>query len=386
MRLFVVAGEPSGDMLGGALLNALQLESGSLLEFAGVGGEEMRRAGLASLFPLSDIAVMGFLSVVPRLPMVLRRMRETIAAMLAFHPDALVTIDAPSFTLRVARRAKAAGIPVIHYVAPQYWGWRPGRLRKLPHKIDHLLALFPFEPAFFAAGGVSTTYVGHPAIERLSDPGDGRAFRSRHGIDADARLLAVLPGSRVHLVRRMLPIFAAALAPLLAARPIHLVLPVVEAVQGLVADAVRRFGWRATLVGDSAERAQALAASDAALTVSGTITLELALAGTPMVVTYRTDELSARIARRLILTRWVSLPNLVADAPLVPELLQWDCTPEAISRNAARLLDDPAERARQRAGFAAIRQALGSEGLPPSRRAAREILEFVASRGRVRSA
>lgn len=380
MRLFMVAGEPSGDVLGGALLDALRAVHDPAIEVAGVGGVEMARAGLHSLFPIADVAVMGLLSIVPRLPIVMHRLRLTVQAMRAFRPDVVVTIDSPAFTLRIARQAKRAGIPVIHYVAPQYWAWRPWRLKRLPQKIDHLLALFPFEPQFFEAGGVPTTYVGHPAIERMPQATGGGEFRKRHQIEADIPLLAVLPGSRTHLARRMLPIFHDALQPVLARSRLHLVIPVVETVRQLVTDTVRRYGWPATLVADSAERRQAMTACSAALTVSGTISLELALADVPMVVTYRVDELSARIARRLISVRHASLPNLILDAPLVPELIQWDCTPRRIAEQLTRVLHEQDEAARQRRGFAELRRILGTDGEPPSRRAARAVWEFVERR------
>jgi lipid-A-disaccharide synthase len=381
ISLFLVAGEPSGDMLGAKLMAGLRALAGDDVRFAGVGGERMAAAGLKSVFPLEDIAVMGLLQVVPRLPVVLRRIRDTVDAIAAAKPDAVVTIDAPSFTLRVARRAKRAGATVVHYVAPQYWAWRPGRMRKLPQQVDHLMTLFPFEPAFFAKSAVPTTHVGHPAIEQAG-PRDPAGFRARHGIAADARVVAVLPGSRAHLVERMLPLFAATIARVAEGRRLHLVVPTVAARRARIAAAVA--GWSApvTVVEAPQDKADALAAAEAALTVSGTITTELSIAGLPMVVGYRVDELSAQIARRLITVKYAAMPNLILDRALVPELLQWDCTPERLAAELARLLDDPAAAKAQRDGLGEVARALGAGGESPSLRAARVVLDVAR---RVRS-
>jgi lipid-A-disaccharide synthase len=374
LSLFLVAGEPSGDVLGGRLMAALRRLAGDSVRIAGVGGERMAAAGLASIFPLEDIAVMGLLQVVPRIPTVLRRVRDTVDAIAALKPDVVVTIDAPSFTLRVARRAKRAGATVVHYVAPQYWAWRPGRMRKLPRQIDHLMALFPFEPAFFAKSNVPISYVGHPAIEQAA-PRDPGPFRARHAIAAEARVLAVLPGSRAHLVERMLPIFAAAVARLAAGRRLHVVMPTVAARRDRLAAAVASWPVPVTVIDAVPDKAEALAAAEAALTVSGTVTTELSIAGLPMVVGYCVDELSARLLRRLITVKHAAMPNLILDRPLVPELLQWDCTPDRLAAELARLLDDRATAAAQREGLAEVARALGAGGESPSLRAARVVLD-----------
>jgi lipid-A-disaccharide synthase len=382
LSLFLVAGEPSGDMLGARLMGAVRALAGDQVRFAGVGGERMAAAGLASVFPLEDIAVMGLLQVVPRLPVVLRRIRDTVDAIAAARPDAVVTIDAPSFTLRVARRARRAGATVVHYVAPQYWAWRPGRMRRLPQQVDHLMTLFPFEPAFFARCAVPTTHVGHPAIEQAG-AGDAAAFRARAGVAADARVVAVLPGSRAHLVARMLPLFAATIARVAEGRRLHVVVPTLAARRARIAASVASWPVPVAVVDAAADRSDALAAAEAALTVSGTITTELAVAGLPMVVGYRVDELSARIARRLITVKYAAMPNLILDRALVPELLQWNCTPDRLAAGLARLLDDPAAAAAQRAGLAEVARALGAGGESPSLRAARVVLD-VARRVRSR--
>ncbi len=380
LRVFLVAGEPSGDVLGAKLMAALRQLATDRVEFSGVGGERMTASGLRSLFPLEDIAVMGFLQVVPKLPRILRRIRETVGAIAAERPDVVVTIDAPSFTLRVAEQARQGGATVIHYVAPQYWAWRPGRMRKLARRVDHLLALFPFEPTFFAASGVPTHYVGHPAIEAASIARDAAAFRARHRIASDATILAVLPGSRGHLVERMLPVFAAALERLAPGRRLHAVVPTVVARRDRIASAAAGWPIPATVLDAPDEKGEAVAAAAAALTVSGTITTELAVAGVPMVVAYRGDELSARVARRLIKVRFAAMPNLILDRAAVPELLQWDCTPERLAAELARLLDDPSARATQREALAEVGRRLGVGGEAPSLRAARVVIDVARKR------
>lgn len=381
LKIFVVAGEPSGDVLGAKLMAALRDIAGEGVAFSGVGGERMTAAGLRSLFPLEDIAVMGFLQVVPKLPRILSRIRETVSAIAANRPDVVVTIDAPSFTLRVAEQARQAGVTVVHYVAPQYWAWRPGRMRKLSRRVDHLMALFPFEPAFFAASGVPTHYVGHPAIEGASSARDPASFRTRHRIAPDATVLAVLPGSRGHLVERMLPIYADALALLSRGRTLHAVVPTVVARRDRIVAAAAGWPIPATIVDVPEEKGDAIAAAAAALTVSGTITTELAVAGVPMVVAYRGDEISARVARRLIKVRYAAMPNLILDRAAVPELLQWDCTPEKLATELARLLDDPSARAAQREALAEVGRRLGVGGEKPSVRAARVVVEIARKRG-----
>jgi lipid-A-disaccharide synthase len=255
-------------------------------------------------------------------------------------------------------------------------------MRKLPQQVDHLMALFPFEPAFFAASAVPTSYVGHPAIEQAG-PRDPASFRARHGIAADVAVVAVLPGSRAHLVERMLPIFAAAVAQLAPGRRLHVVVPTVATRRARIAAAVTSWPVPVTVVDAPDDKGDALAAAAAALTVSGTITTELAIVGLPMVVGYRVDEITARLVQRLVTVQYAAMPNLILGRALVPELLQWDCTPERLAGELARLLDDPAAAAAQRAGLAEVARALGAGGESPSLRAARVVLE-VAQRARVR--
>ncbi len=375
--VFLVAGEPSGDLLGGRLMDALGEATGGEIRFAGVGGETMGTRGLRSLFPIDDLAVMGFAEVLPRLFTILRRLRQVERAVAAARPDVVVTIDAPGFNLRLARRLRPTGVPLVQYVAPQLWAWRPGRARRLAGLFDRILALFPFEPAFFAALGVEAVAVGHPAVEALQPvAGD---LRERLGLAAAAPVLLMLPGSRVGLVRRMLPVYRDAAARLAADIPgLVVLLPVVPATRAIVQAAVADWPGTVRVVQSPEDRRGALAVASAAIAVSGTSTLELGLAGVPMAVAYRTSAVSAALARRLIRVAHVALPNLVLQRTVVPELLQEACTPEALARIAGDLLAGGDAARRQRQELAGMREMLGTTGTPPSARAAREVLDVIA--------
>ncbi len=377
-RIFLVAGEPSGDVLGGRLMAALKRATGGGLAFMGVGGERMQAEGLASLFPIDDLAVMGLAEVLPRLPRILSRLRETETAIAAIRPDVVVTIDAPSFTLRLARRVRALKIPVVHYVAPQLWAWRPGRARKLASTVDHLMVILPFEPAFFAKLGVACTYVGHPVVEDAAVSGDGAAFRARHGLSPEAPLIAVLPGSRRGLVRRMLPIFGATIRQLRTRWPdLAVMLPAVAGTAEVVTRAAVEWGGRVVVVRSPEDKRDGYAAATCALTTSGTATLELAVARLPIVVAYRASRLTAAVVRRMIEVPYVALPNLVAGRPVAPELLQENCTPERLTNALAQLLAEPTARQAQIGGWNEVAAKLKVEGASPSERAARVVLEAV---------
>ena len=369
--LYLVAGEASGDVLGARLMAALAARRPGL-RFAGVGGQRMQAQGLVSLFPMQELSLMGLAEVLPALWRVLARLRETEADVLARRPDALVTIDAPSFTLRLAARLRPKGVRVIHYVAPQVWAWRPGRVRKIAARVDRLLCLLPFEPGFFAAAGIDARFVGHPILEGAS-PGDGMAFRATAGIAPDAPVLAVMPGSRSGELARHLPLFGEALARLSGevpgVVPVALALPEHEA---RIATA-----WPGTrVVSADADKRDALAAAAAALVKSGTSSLEVALAGVPQVVAYRGNPLTAAIVRRLVRVRHASLVNLLASESAVPELLQEQATGASLAAAVGTLLSDPRAAERQHAAFAEVRAALAAPGgVAPSEAAAEAVLE-----------
>lgn len=374
MLVYLVAGEASGDALGARLMAALKELSGGRVAFAGIGGPHMAEEGLDSLFPMTDLAVMGLVEVVPRAPALLRRMHQTVRDIRRRGPAILVTIDSPDFAYRVARRLRDTAMPRLHYVAPTVWAWRPRRVRTFRRSHDHVLALLPFEPPYFQVAGLPCSHVGHPVVESGLERGDRAAFRARHGIAADRPVLAVMPGSRVGEVKRLLPVFLRALGRMRIRFPLlHAVVPTVPAVAEMVGAA----DWPlpAIVVGGE-EKADAFAASDAAIAASGTATLELALAGVPHLIAYRINPATALAVRALIRVPYVNMINLVLDRPVVPELLQSRCTPGRVAEAATRLLEDPWARDEQRRQFARAMQELGRDGAPPSRRAAQVILDI----------
>lgn len=378
--LYIIAGEPSGDLLGGRLMAALKEETAGRIVFAGVGGEAMRAQGLSSLFPMAELSVMGLAEVLPRVPAILRRLRQTVADIQARRPAAVITIDSWGFTGRIALRLKIAGskIPRIHYVAPMVWAWREGRVRHLADRLDLLMTLLPNEPAYFRAAGLRAVHVGHPVIEGGAEHGDGTAFRARHGIPAAAPLLCVLPGSRHSETSRLLAPMAGAVGLLAQRFPgLRVMVPTVETVAETVTAAVAGWPLPTVVVRGAAEKYDAFAAADAALAASGTVALELALAGLPAVITYKLSPVTAAIGRRLLKVRYVNLVNILLDRPVVPELLQERCRPAELAAAVGELLADGAAREAQRQGLREALAKLGHGGPSPSRRAARAVLEHI---------
>ena len=382
--VFLVAGEKSGDELGYKLMRALREAAGGELRLRGVGGEAMEREGLASLFPQSDIAVMGFLPVVARLPTLLRRIRETAEAVIADPPDVLVIIDSPDFTHRVAKRVRARlpHLPIVNYVSPTVWAWRPGRARKMRAYVDHLLALLPFEPAVHARlGGPLTTYVGHPLIERLSDFRPSVEEAAQRAATPPTVLL--LPGSRRSEIGRLLELFGeTALRIEALAGPVDFVLPAVTHLEGAIREGVAKWAKPPRVAMGEAAKLAAFRSARAALAASGTVSLELALAGVPMVVAYRVSKIEETIVRALATAPSVVLPNLILGENVVPEFLQEAASPEALAQAVAALLPEGAARQAQAVALAKLD---GLMRLPncdtPSARAARIVL-VAASRGR----
>ncbi|HEX3412299.1 MAG TPA: lipid-A-disaccharide synthase [Stellaceae bacterium] len=381
--IFIVTGEPSGDALGGALIAALRHRTGGRLRVAGIGGERMREQGLESLVPLGDLAIMGVAEVLPRAPVILRRVRETVAAICAQRPDAVVTIDSSGFSWRVAHGLRRRGetLPLIHYVAPMVWAWRAGRARRMARWYDHLMTLLPFEPPFFERVGLSCSFVGHPVVECGAELGDGGRFQAAHGLAPDDLLITVLPGSRGGEVRRLLPIFGAALDQLTdLIGPVRVVVPTVATVAAIVAAEVKAWPGDVIIVQQPKEKYDAFAASRAALAASGSVALELALARLPMVVGYRLNPITEAFLDRVVKVRQVNLVNLLLGTPLVTELLGPNCTPARLAASLAHLVNDEPVRAAHRHGYDEAVRRLAGDGVSPSLRAADQILELVAAR------
>jgi lipid-A-disaccharide synthase len=390
LRVALLAGEPSGDVLGASLMRALRNETDGRVEFIGTGGALMEAEGLHSLFPIADMAVMGVVELLPKARFLLGRIDQAAKFILAESPDVVVTIDSPGYTRRVMQRVPGRSFPIVHYVAPTVWAWRPGRARRLARLCNHLLALLPFEPPYFEAVGLPTTFVGHPAVETLATARRaeaaadqaGRGFRQRHGIAADTRLLALMPGSRKGEVKKLLPVFTEALARLKAqGQHLHLLIPTVETVADIIRAAAGTLPFPATVLDTAPERYAAMLAAEAALAASGTATLELGLAGTPTVLAYRINSISAAIMRRFITIPYVGLVNILQQREIMPEFLQESCTAEKIAPALRALLTDPAARQRQIDGCAAVAAQLGAEDpVPPAHRAARAVLAVAARR------
>jgi lipid-A-disaccharide synthase len=387
LRLFLIAGEHSGDALGSRLMAALNAQRKGRIHYLGVGGEGMEREGLASQFPMSDVAVMSPLSILSRLPRLISRVRRTAEAAIAAEPDAVVIIDAPEFTHPIAKRIRkrAPQIPIIDYVSPTVWAWRPGRARKMRAYVDHVLALLPFEPQAHAElGGPPCTYVGHPLIERLDwmrklDP---YALADRLRLEETRPILVVLPGSRTSEVGRLMGPFGNAV-DLLYERGIapQVIMPIVPHVRPLIEARLKSWRTRPHLVEGEDDKFRAFRLAHAALAASGTVTLELALAGTPMVVGYRVDRIAARPLRFLIKAPSVVLANLVLTEKAFPEFLQEDCTPENLASAVELLLRDTFERRGQLAALARVPQRMLREGSSPSDVAAEIVLQY-AEHGR----
>jgi lipid-A-disaccharide synthase len=352
-----------------------------------VGGELMAEQGCPSLFPLAEIAVMGPLDILPRLPAIWRRIQETKRAAVAFAPDAVVILDSPEFTHQVSRRIRrrAPDIPIVDYVSPSVWAWRPGRARTMRRYIDHILAILPFEPDVHRRlGGPPCSYVGHPLVEKLDwmRQLDAEALRRRLGIGRDRTIIVVLPGSRASEVRRLMAPFGDALrlvqqatGDLQATGGLEVILPAIDSVRGLIEERLATWPLRPHLVRGDADKFAAFGLARAALAASGTVTLELALAGTPMVVGYRGDFLAASL-KFLLVAHSVVLPNLVLGENVFPELLLADCKSEKLAEALLPLLHDGPERERQLEGAARVARLVREEGEPPSRRAAKIIIAY----------
>jgi len=380
LTVFLVACEESGDSLGAALMRALAARGP--VRFAGVGGHAMAAQGLQSLFPIGELAIVGIDAVLKKLPLILRRIRETASAALAARPDVLVIIDSPDFTHRVARKVRAAApeIPIVDYVSPSVWAWRPGRARAMRRYVDHVLALLPFEPtAHERLGGPPCTYVGHPLTELIGTlrPDDQEAARRA----ATPPQVLVLPGSRSSEVMRLLEPFGGALR--LAERrcgPLEIVLPTVPRLVQRVKDATATWPHRPRIVVDAREKWAAFRTARAALAASGTVTLELAMAGIPTVVAYKVSLLEELVARLAIKTPSIVLANLVLGENVMPELLQRAATPEALAAELICLIEPGPARERQLAAFRRIDDEMQVGRAAPSARAADIVLAAVGSR------
>ncbi len=381
MRVFVLAGEPSGDKLGGALMAGLKALHPQVV-FEGIGGPEMAAQGLQSRFDMSELSVMGLAEILPRYRALMARINQTAAAVIEMQPDVLITIDSPDFSLRVARRVKAGSkVRTVHYVAPSVWAWRPGRAEKMARYVDHVLALLPFEPPYMEAAGMACDFVGHPVVaEPVASPEQAAAFRAEHELGGGP-LVLMLPGSRRSEVARLGPVFQQVAARLAQARPdLRIVIPAAAAVARDVKHLAHNWPIapivldpRDMALGQAAQtKRAAFRAADVALAASGTVSLELAAADTPMVIAYDMSWLSRQIIGRMVKVETVTLVNLVSETRAVPEFIGANCRPGPITQSVLEVLAAPEA---QRDALAATMQRLGRGGEAPGRRAARAVLD-----------
>jgi lipid-A-disaccharide synthase len=382
-EIMLVVGEASGDELGAQLIAAINALGNRSVKITGVGGPAMIGQGMTPLFSIETTAVMGLREVVPRIPAILRRVREASDFALKTRPDVMVIIDSPDFTHRIAQRVKRLdpSIPIVNYAPPQVWASRSYRAKKMARYIDAVITFFPFETEFFQRCGISSYVAGYPVIERASRMRGGDAFRNAHGIPEDAPLIAVLPGSRRNEIRFILPIFRQAVELLARDIPgLVSVMPTVPHVANLVRDAAAQWPTPVHVIEENGGRYAAFDAADVALAASGTVTSELALARTPMVAGYRLGWLTYALARPFVHVPYIVLINLVLQRPAVPEFVQQACTPAALARALKPLFQNGPARAQQLADLQAAVTAFGLGGEAPSIRAARAILEIAAER------
>jgi lipid-A-disaccharide synthase len=375
-RIFLVATEESADRLGAGLMKVLRQRLGGAVEFEGVGGRAMTREGLNPLFPIEELSIIGFAAIVKQLPKILALIRQTADAVISAAPDALVIIDSPDFTHRVARRVRArdASIPIVDYVSPTVWAWRRGRARAMVRYVDEVMALLPFEPEEYRRlHGPPCSYVGHPLTEQLASLRPNAEEQKRR--EADPPVLLVLPGSRRSEIRHHLAVFGEALAQLRhMGTEFELMLPTMPHLEAIVREGVKR--WPIVpkiLVGEQEKRA-AFRVARAALAKSGTVTLELALSNVPMVTAYRVGSMEAFILRRAIRVSSVILANLVIGRDVIPEFLQENCTKEKLAGALRPLLSDSLERQQQLDAFATLDTIMSTGKQPPSVRAADIVL------------
>lgn len=376
VEIFLVANEESGDRLGAALMRALRQRASGHVRFSGIGGRQMAAAGLASLLPMEDFAIMGFTALPRRLPRILHHLVRTLRTVLARRPHALVVIDSPGYTLMLARLVRRfdPAIPIVKYVSPSVWAWRPGRARAMRRFVDHVLALLPFEPAVHQRlGGPPCTYVGHPLIEDVVSLRPDDAERRRR--ETDPPVVLVMPGSRSGEVAMLAGIFGATLALVRErAGPIEVVLPTIPHLLAMVTKATTSWPVKPRIVTDPAEKHAAFRAARAALAKSGTTTLELAVAGVPMVAAYRVSPLEAVVVRRLVSVPSYILANLVIGENVVPEIVQEECTPQRLAEALVPLIGNTTERRRQVEAFARLDSIMEIGSREPAARAADIVL------------
>lgn len=377
IKVYLIAGEPSGDLLGSRLMRALKQKGN--VDFYGVGGDTMKKEGLNSLFDISDLAIMGLLEVVPSIPRVLKRIQQTVDDIINIKPDIVVTIDSWSFCSRVHKKLRKLnlGFKQVHYVAPQVWAWKAKRAKTMYKYIDYLLTLLPNEPKYFTPYNLPTEFVGHPVVESSVLNADGKKFCKEHNIDASKQIISILPGSRHNEVAKLLPDFLETANLLHKKYPnMVFILPTVSTVAKQVREATKNSDLPLIVVDTQDERYGAFRASDAAIAASGTVALELAMCKVPHIVAYKVSKLTYLMAKYLVHIKYVNLTNIMLKRLVVPELLQHDCVPEKISDKIEELLQKKSLYKQQMQGFDEVRTYLTNKDNSPSAMAADIIIRL----------
>jgi lipid-A-disaccharide synthase len=384
-KVYFIVGEPSGDLLAGRLIKALDENKNANFRYYGIGGENMTAGGFRSLFDNSGLAKMGFVEVLPSVPRIVRQIKTIMANIKKVKPDVIITVDSWSFAFNIIKKIKkdkAIKAPVIHYVAPQVWAWRAKRVQQMKGKVDHLMTLLPTEPELFD-GYVDATFVGHPVLERCRvDKTAAAEFRAKYGLRSKNRVVCLLPGSRTSEVKYLLPVLTKAVALLAKRDPeLCIVIPTVTTVGGKVARATRKWKLQTVLVLGEQERYTAFSTCNAAIAASGTVSLELAACKVPHAIIYKVNRLTAYLARKLLKIKYVNLINLLQGREIVPELLQEKCTPENIADEVMTLLEDDAIRNNQQKQMASALSLLANkDGSAPSDKAAAVVLDVLKNR------
>ena len=380
LKIYIIAGEPSGDLLGSRLMRAMMKKTNNNVEFYGLGGDTMETAGLSSLFDISDLAIMGLVEVIPSIPKVLQRINQTVEDIKEVNPDILITIDSWSFSARVHKKIRKLklGLKQLHYVAPQVWAWKKKRARTMYKYIDGLMTLLPQEPKYFTPYNLDTTFVGHPVIESDVLKSDGYNFKEKFSISNDNRIICILPGSRKTEVSKLLPIFIESAKLLLKKNPdLKFVIPTVKTVEKMVKEIVAISDFPVIIVDTEADRYSAFKASSAAIAASGTVALELAIAHIPHIVGYKVSKLTAYLVRKAMNIEFVNLSNIMLGREIIPELLQENCTAGNIANHINKLLNKEALYTIQMHGLTQVKDTLTSGTQTPSENACDVILRFL---------
>ncbi len=382
MKIYIIAGEPSGDILAARLIRAMSLKYPEV-EFFGIGGEAMEREGVKSLFNISELAVMGFFEVIPSIPRILKRIRQTISDIEKIKPDAVITVDSWSFSARIHKilRKKKIKTKQIHYVAPQVWAWKKKRARTMYKYIDLLLTLFPYEPKYFTPYHLKAEFVGHPVIESPVLYGNQDEFRHRFNIADDAPIMTILPGSRKTEISRLLPVFLRSAEIFYEKHPNYVfVLPTVQTVESQVKELTRNTKLPLIILNTETDRYDAFQSSDIAVAASGTVALELAIINVPHIIAYKVAPLTAFLARHLLKIQFVNLTNILLGREVVPELLQENCTTEKILYYVSELLKKKELYERQQEGFEKLKTILGVGEQNPSETACDIIINAISNK------